>query len=715
MAKWLLPLAVFLAFCGLIFGTLTWAAGRTDVIARERQETLINLVVSDMRGAIAHDQESATVWDDAVRHTQSRDLDWIRSNLGEWMHTYFGHDAVLVLSADASPVYDFVAPSSSPVSRADLDAAIRPLASALTARLAAEDSTGITERVLSIGESDLAIVGHRPAIVSVKPIVSDTGNIAQTPGQQYLHASIRFLDDSFPVQLTRDYLFSDLKFTAFRPDDATRASVALTARSGKPIGYFTWRPFRPGKSVLDATLPMVLAIGIFLFVAVHFVGRNILRRAERLAASRSELQFLALHDPLTGLANRAHFSESLAASLAGAGEEEAHTVFFVDLDRFKSVNDTYGHPVGDRLIVDVAHRLRTALPDTLIARIGGDEFTLFTRSADASAVTGIADGIVRCLHEPYVIDGIQIAIGASVGAATCLGPIDALEITRQADIALYHAKAAGRNRFAIFGNHMDEVLRNRRELEQDLRAAVSTRQIETHFQPVYAAGKETLTSLEALARWQHPVRGFVAPDIFIPVAEEIGLIREIGRIVLDDACSVMQEQPDMRVAINASPLELNSPGYAVGVLSTLARWAIEPGRLEIEITENLALGKDGLAENNIRDLRAAGVRFAIDDFGTGYSSFSRVQNVQVDRIKIDRSFIAEMQPEDEKGLVTAMIGMARANGLKITAEGVETKGQSDILTALGCDHLQGFFLSRPLSRAALLKLLNRDGKAAGIA
>lgn len=462
----------------------------------------------------------------------------------------------------------------------------------------------------------------------------------------------------------------------------------------------------PQEDLLAATLPVIGLLALTVFAATHLGGLTIMRRSALLNASRRELQHLVLHDLQTGLPNRAHFNSELARRLGSAAGDDVHSVLFVDIDRFKAVNDTFGHPTVDVLIVEAAKRLVALLPNTLIARIGCDEFMLLLRGADTMAVGTVCDRIVHCLREPYDIDGKQVVIGANVGASSMTGPGDALDITRCADIALYYAKAAGRNTFAIFGERMDALLRKRRALEQDLRRAVkSGGEIETYYQPVYSAEDESMCSMEALVRWRHPTKGFISPDVFIPIAEEIGLIEEIGAIVLENACEVLAAQSTLTVAINASPLELNAPGYALRVLSKLEKWGIEPSRLEIEITESMALGTGGEAEASMAALRDVGVLFAIDDFGTGYSSLSRMQNIRVDRIKIDKSFINGMEEGESRSLVEAMIMMAHSRGLKITAEGVETSAQSLALKSLGCDNLQGFLLSQPLPRTAILELV----------
>ena len=698
-----LPACGSLVLCSLLLFSLSWAAARSDAVAVLRQRDLVTLTIAKLKAGIAHDQESATVWDDAVRNARAGNIEWIDANLGSWMHSYFGHDAALVLTSDLAPLYQFSADSDYAPTPGDLRGAYLPLAETLQGRLVAGDADGTNEKILSIGETDLSYVGFRPAIVSVKPIVSDTGDVEQTAGSEMLHVVVRFLDGDLPTVIGKEYAFSELQFSATRPRDRSLAFVPLKDRDGEIFGYFEWKPFRPGHHVLEATTPALILAFVALFAGSSLAGGAIWRRTERLAASRAELSHQACHDALTGLANRSHFNDELNRRLQEALDDERHTVLFVDLDRFKAVNDTFGHPIGDKLISLAAERMRDLLPEALIARIGGDEFTVLLQKDYSLQVEKLADALVQGLKVPFEIETAHIVIGASIGVAIARGPCDPAELTRQADIALYHAKAAGRNTYAIFGDHMDELLRKRRALESDLRSAVvSGSQIETFYQPVYSASNGRICSLEALARWKHHTLGYISPDEFIPLAEEMGLIREIGSLVLEDACRTLAELPDITVAVNASARELEAPGYALRVLTTLARWNLSPDRLEIEMTESATIDNCGELGRTISTLRTAGVRFAIDDFGTGYSSFSRVQKVEVDRIKIDKSFIDDMHRSDSRALVIAMIDMARAKGLKITAEGVETTEQREALESLGCDDLQGFLMSRPLPREAAI-------------
>ena len=708
LVKWIVPASVSALVGAMLLGTLYWAAARTDEVAAARQKDLVTLIVSKLRSSVAHDQESATVWDDAVVKTRERDLDWLDVNLGRWMNTYFGHDAAVVLSADGQVIYEFIAEPFGASTATDLYRAYSPLASRLRVRLAAANQDGISDRVLSIGESDLKFVGGRPAVISVKPIVSDTGEIEQRAGEENLHVAVRFLDRDFPIQIGGEYQFAEMQFTTTMLHDYSHSQIALRTKSGETIGYFNWHPFEPGTNVLHATLPVVGLSVIAIFIAASLAGHAIWRRSVKLNSNRQELQSLALRDTLTGLANRAHFQNELVVRLQRSKPEDVRSVLFIDLDRFKAVNDTYGHPIGDKLIALVAERMRDILPNALIGRIGGDEFTVLLEMIGSSEVADTANRIVASLREPFEIEGVYITIGASVGVATATGPgAEANELTRQADIALYHAKAAGRNAYAVFGDHMDELLRTRRKLEHSLRDALAGgTQIEVAYQPVYLADSSGPCSVEALARWIHPELGPIGPDVFIPLAEEIGLIHKIGSLVLEDACSLIAFLPSIGAAVNASAAELSSPGYPLRVLSTLAKWGVEPSRLEIEITESLAINGEQETERNITMLRTAGVKFAIDDFGTGYSSFSRVQNVTVDRLKIDKSFIEGISGGQNSAIVEAIINMARAQGLQTTAEGVETNEQREALKSLGCNNVQGFLMSRPIAREEVMALVN---------
>ena len=699
---------------GTVYGTMMYAVVQSDRSTVERQDSLLALVVGKMQESIAHDQESATVWDDAVTHVAAGDRDWMAANLGRWMNSYFGHDAAFVLGPTDQLAYGYSATEANDqVAFAFVAADALKLVKKLRKRLADGDTAGVSDKSLTIGESDIVKIRDRPAILSVKPIVSDSGEIAVDEQHQFVHIALRYLDGDFAHTLASEYLFNDLRFEWKKDGQAGRSVFPLASRSGQVFGYFSWVPFRPGTEVLRATEPVLAVGGLLVLAAMSAFVLLLQGRSSRLRESQSRLQHLAHHDVLSGLPNRAAFNAAVEETLA----KSQAAVLFVDLDRFKNVNDTLGHPVGDKLVAEVGSRLRSAAgTGVLVARIGGDEFTIIIPDPKMNLVEKLAENIVAAIRSPFEIDGQPILIGASIGIAVSSSGSDAQDLVRRADIALYHAKEAGRNQFAIFGQHMDDLIRTRRDLERDLRTALQTGdEIAVHYQPIYASNAR-LIGVEALTRWRHPTRGLVQPETFISIAEEAGLIDGLGEIVMSTALTDAKKWPELIVAVNASPVELRSETYALRVIGLLDKFNFDPRQLEIEITESAVLENEEACRRNIRALREIGVQIALDDFGTGFSSFGRLQKLDVDRIKIDRCFVGEYgKPGSNAGIVQAMIELAHAGGMRATAEGVETPEQQAWLIDAGCDELQGFFLSRPVVASEIERLRSgafREGGAA---
>ncbi|WLR95438.1 putative bifunctional diguanylate cyclase/phosphodiesterase [Shinella zoogloeoides] len=717
--RFILNFAVPLAFAmGLSFAlylALTWSARQSDYLAQERQSQLVTLIVSNMQADIAHDQESSSVWDDAVRvvMNQTPDREWLENNLGQWMQTYFQHDGAFIVSPKDDILLGFLdGQTDRHAAYARIADVARPLIEKLRSRLVRQDDTGVDDHVLSIGESDIGSIGARPAIISLKPIISDSGNIEQVPGQEFIHIAVRFLDGNFLDTIGRDYLFENLQFTRIGAVGDSQSRAPLRTVSGKLIGYLTWKPFRPGTAVLGNATPFLAGGAALLLGLTGFLGALAWRRSSHLIRSRRQLEHMAHSDGLTGLPNRASFSRHLGSVLATRRPADTVAALYLDLDRFKEVNDTLGHPVGDALLIEVAARLKDTIGQSagMAARVGGDEFTVAVTAADIESIERLCELLVAAVRRPFVIQGHPITIGLSAGVAIAAEDCrDASELTRKADIALYHAKAAGRNRYAIFGSHMDELVRARRQMEQDLRIALEGHQISVHYQPVYSAKDQVLKGVEALVRWRHPQKGAIPPDVFIPVAEETRLIEPLGELVLREACFAAVHWPDLTVAVNVSAIELRNETYAMRVLSTLNAAGLNPTRLEIEITESALGDNSGHCERNIAALRALGIRFALDDFGTGFSSFGRLQSLDVDRIKIDKCFVDGFgKPGGNEEIVRAMIKLAQAKGLRTTAEGIETPEQNAVLQRLGCDDVQGYLLSRPVPAAAIDAMLASD-------
>lgn len=698
-------------------GLLYWSTAEADRISIERQQGLVDLVVSKLRATIAHDQESVTVWDDAVEEVRAGSSDWIDVNLGSWMNTYFGHDGAYIINTENQPIYASVNGSvADPAMLSDIWPQTQLLVEDLRERLRSGDETGVSDRVLTIGASEIAVVSERPAVISVKPIVSDSGEIDQVAGNEFLHITVRYLDDSLVEELKNSYLLDGLRFSWTQDNGADEVVSPLENSAGEPVGYYVWEPYRPGAVVFGHVWPILLALFVSGMAALTALLVVLRRRSLSLSQSQAEIRHLATHDVLTGLANRNQFDVRLEEALALARRNGRQTaLLYLDLDRFKEVNDTLGHSVGDELLREFADRLRrlTREGDT-ITRLGGDEFTIILRDVtDESAIEQLCEKVVESARHPFELADTQVFVGVSVGVA--LAPkdgVERVELTRKADIALYAAKANGRSGYAIFSPEMQILITERRDLERDLRAALDDpEQFEVHYQPLFEVKGRTIAGVEALLRWNHPDRGRVPPDVFIPLAEEAGLMERLGELVLREACAAAADWPIKTLAVNVSAVELKSPAYAVRVANVLMSTGLDPRRLELEVTETAMSDKEGHGQRNITALRELGVRFALDDFGTGFSSLGRLHQLDVDRIKIDRSFVHGFGTNNgDEAIVRAIVDLARATGLKTTAEGVETIEQDQFLNAIGCDELQGFLLSKPLARDDLQKLLMGPGE-----
>ncbi|WP_328593093.1 putative bifunctional diguanylate cyclase/phosphodiesterase [Neoaquamicrobium microcysteis] len=699
-------LAVLLnAFAG---GLLYWSTAEADRLTIQRQEALAALVVSQLQANVALQQESVTVWDDAVNGVSARDLDWVDVNLGSWMNSYFGHDAAYIIGGDDSPIYASVGGTvASPQRLADIWEQAAPLAAGLRSRLRAGDETGVSDRVMTIGASDLVEINGRPAILSVKPIVSDSGDIEQVPGQEHLHLAMRYLDDSLVEELQHNYLLDGLRFDWSAETGPDEVSSPLRTAGRTVLGYFVWTPFRPGSIVYAHVWPVLISLFLAGMTALAGLILVLRRRSLALTRTQAEIQHLASHDVLTGLPNRRQFEHRMAQALetVSAGGSTL-ALLYLDLDRFKEVNDTLGHAAGDTLLREFSERLLAcARPTDMVARLGGDEFVIVVEGLeDQQEIDQLCLRVVESARHPFELAGTQVFVGVSIGVALCpRDGVSANDLSRKADIALYAAKANGRSGYAIFKDDMEALIVERRALERDLRSALDQPgQFEVHYQPLFEAKGRTLVGVESLLRWNHPTRGRVGPDAFIPLAEESGLIEALGEFVLRQACSTAKEWPIRTLAVNVSAAELKSPAYAMRVANILMSTGFSPGRLELEVTETAMSDTDGHCQANIAALREMGVHFALDDFGTGFSSLGRLQQLDVDRIKIDRSFIHGFGTDNgDEAIVRAIIHLAKATGLKTTAEGVETEEQSRILGKIGCDELQGFLLGKPCEAAAL--------------
>ncbi|MDN4986616.1 EAL domain-containing protein [Bradyrhizobium arachidis] len=446
------------------------------------------------------------------------------------------------------------------------------------------------------------------------------------------------------------------------------------------------------------------------WLATHDDVTERIRADERIA-------HMAHYDALTDLPNRVLMRGHLERRVAELGHGKPFAILYIDVDEFKGVNDSLGHEVGDELLRQVASRLRACVSgNDLVARLGGDEFAIVKAgTCDQAELSVLAERILASLRTPVDCKGQDITTDASIGIAIAPDHGDNLEdLLKRADLAMYAAKTEGRGTFRIFVSEYDARARQRRQLELDLRQALARGEFEVHYQPLVDLSANIVSGCEALLRWRHPERGMVSPADFIPVAEDTGLIGEIGEWVLKQACTEAASWPgDIHIAVNVSPVQFRSKTLALKVASALAESGLAPGRLELEITETVLIRDDEEALTILQQLRELGVRIALDDFGTGYSSLSYLHRFPFDKIKIDRSFISDIgEPADSSPIVQAVVHMAAARHMATTAEGVETEAQREVLRRLGCSQMQGWLFSPAVPAAKLKQLLSKQAAAA---
>ncbi|MDN3567666.1 EAL domain-containing protein [Paeniroseomonas aquatica] len=472
------------------------------------------------------------------------------------------------------------------------------------------------------------------------------------------------------------------------------------------------RSVRPEMLATLAVGGISTLFGLLVFGALRVAPLRMLRQALDRAA------YLAAHDLLTGLPNRGIFSDRLRHALGQTRRSRQQVaVLCLDLDRFKEVNDTLGHAAGDMLLRTVARRLGACVRESdTVARLGGDEFAIIQPQVNGIAeVQALAQRIVEAIERPIDLDGPHASVGVSIGIAVAgLGngrSADPLQMLKDADLALYQAKESGRGRWSFFSPEMNRKLMERRALEADLRKALSEGQFRLAYQPQLDLKTKRVTGAEALLRWQRPGYGNVSPDSFIGLAEEVGLIAQIGNWALQEACRQAVTWPGhLRVAVNVSAVQFRLPGLYESVAAALATSGLHPGRLELEITEGVLLSDTVETLVMLERLRSLGVKIAMDDFGTGYSSLGYLQKFRFDKIKIDRSFVRHLGENiDAEAIVRAVVGMSRTLGIRSNAEGVESQEQADLLASEGCMEVQGYLFGKPMTADDFAEFLKVGG------
>ncbi|MGC0934705.1 EAL domain-containing protein [Pantoea agglomerans] len=673
----------------------------TNTEARHQQQRMIEASFSQSLSEHLRQLHSLSRCGPFEQHLAEGDSSrWLDENIGLWLYEMFGHQLILVLDQQNQIVR--VWREGQPVSAPADDPLIgEVLQSPLVNDPARQDN------------ADYARITNRAAALAVGNIQRDDNALPR-----FRLVSLKFLDDGYLAGLAERNQLQGLHFSDGTPQPGTGARYLLIAQAGEAVGYLNWIPSRPGAQMLRTIGPStglaVLAISLLCLYMVRRLWNssvNLSQSMLRLGASEAQAQHLAFHDVLTGLPNRALVEDRLTQALALATRHDQRVaLLLIDLDRFKTINDTHGHHAGDELIIAVAQRLSNIVraSDT-VGRIGGDEFIVVMPDVDnIGQVQSLAQRIIDELSEPFTLFGSDVWSGASIGLA--LAPkdgVDRLELMRKADIALYEAKSGGRGTYRQFERAMDESVRTRQTIAADLRTALHTHQgLEVWYQPLMDIGGQQMVGIEALLRWHHPTRGLIAPAEFIAIAEETGLIIPLGEWVLAEACVTQQRFPELLVAVNVSPVQFRSTGFVERVMAIVSQNGGDPKRLELEITEGVLIEDEREARAIIVALREAGFRIALDDFGTGYSSLNYLSNFPVDKIKIDRSFTQSLGvAENSVAIVESVVKLGHAMGLMVTAEGVETPGQMSALADAGCNQLQGYLFSQAVPADQLAALM----------
>ena len=694
---------VAIAIACLVVAIFT-SARRADEVSLKREQQLIEQALSGRGARVLRELESVATTTAATQGIRDNyDVQWVERHVGNWLEAFFNHDLVLIVDG-SDQVRLARSRASGDIGMIALPAPLLTIVDQLRGRLAANpDALAVAgapdPHKPGRAASCIVQVMDKPAIVAAAAVGSDS-DLADGNAGAPIVISVKYIDPDLLREIGDRLQMSGLHVIDGISDAGDLHTTAISDPQGDAITRLAWKSTQPGGQVAGSALPFIaVAIVGFAFLA-GLVVRHTRRTTQAIAAGESQLRHLALHDPVCGLPNRIYFAERLESAIGEVrrGGSSA-AVFYIDLDHFKDVNDTLGHHIGDELILNVTQRLsRVMRGEDLVARLGGDEFAIITSCpSDSYSLQAIAGRIIAAVCAPYSISGHNINIGASIGIAVIdRRARDAADILRYADMALYRAKNEGRNRACIYDAAMDADLSQRKLLESDLLHAVRNNGLAAFYQPIVNSSGDKMVAVEALARWTHPTAGVIPPSVFIPIAENSGLIVELGEWMLRRACLDGRNWPGLIVAVNVSPLQFRRSDFVDVVERILKETEFDANRLELELTESTLLGNLETAELSMLRLKAIGVRFALDDFGTGYSSLLYLRRFPFDKLKIDSSFVRSIETApDAAAIVHAVVSLGRGLGMRVTAEGVENAEQHLFLRAAGVHSMQGYRFGRP--------------------
>lgn len=701
----------------MLAGGLAEFAYQTDLVAKQREETVISNGIQSRMKEIGSLIVPTAVWDDAVVNLDNHfSPSWARKNIGQFFSAANNFDFAYVLNAQDGAVYGMEAARDRPpadyeklsVHASNLVAEVRAAERSLKLPQASENGENLRAPIQATAPK---VIGNEHFFVTATLVQPDFGTAQINGDRAPIIVTGRKLDETFMAEFGQRYLLEDAHIHV---GDATwesdEAHVGIKDEGGALVATLDWRPQTPGSALLAQILPLTLGLLLLLLTAALMHYRKARRATDALVQSERLATHIAYHDALTELPNRAYLERSLSQFMLKA-RTQGHTaaIHCLDLDHFKELNDIFGSEVGDEALRLVSQRLlEQCSSDDICVRFGGDGFAIAQLQGDSPQVEAMAKRIISALSTPLDLNIGSRTISCSVGSAIAdevgLSP---LELVRRADLALHVAKEAGLSRHCLFTKALDEVLRSRHELLDDLRSDLTKDRLRMVYQP-QVNGFGRIIGVEALVRWTHPKRGAVSPAVFIPLAESCGLIADLGaftiRRVLEDA----RRWPDLKVAINISAIQLRMPGFAERLKQMTAAANVDPARIEVELTEGILLSDDEQIRSMLGELRDAGFSLTLDDFGTGYSSLSYLSRFPIDKIKIDRAFIGTLGIDKRAdAVVAAIVALARALNLSVIAEGVETNDQWNHLLKEGCSDIQGYIASEALEADLISAFLLR--------
>lgn len=720
-------IAAALTFFGVILLAVVayagWSANRAAV---QRERTLVENALDQSIIQVLNEQKSIAWWDDAVLNIAGRRLntEWVDINYGIYLSETYGHNEIYILDDQNAPVYAWsdgenVGAQGYARRAAQFESLVLELRDGVQRYQRNRDQAFVGSQAayrellgarLARWGGHILNVDGKPAVVTAITIVPNL-EFDLVQGAPYMLVSVVPIDETFVSEIGRSLLMPDLALSPTLPTAWGLAAENFVTDEGVNAGYLSWTPRRPGQTLLTVILPL-LALGVLgagLFTASLFAR---LKRASIALASREQkAQYEAKHDALSALPNRRFFTEELQLALDRLVEvrDGSHVVVaYIDVDRFKDINDTLGHQAGDALIVAVAGRLeRVVEADDFLARFGGDEFAVLRRARTQSEADQLVARLQGAFQEAFDVHGQHMRMSASIGVSSA--PAHGMspeELMRNADIALYRAKAAGRDRAVMFTADMSADVERRREIELDLLTAIENNELTLHYQPLVDCGSSRISGLEALLRWRHPVRGDIPPGVFVPIAEDAGLMPALGAFVLARAFVDAKRWGDLEVSINLSPVQFRHVDLPELLQRLIAEHQIEPSRVVLEVTEGIMMESSDRNRQMLDAIRAMGFKVALDDFGTGYSSLRYLCDFRFDKIKIDRAFVTGIQERKRAmTIIQSVITLGRGLGMSVVAEGVETAAEATIMRLLGVSELQGFYFSRAVPADAVNDLI----------